>query len=28
LKGATPRFNNVCEKENMIDVVYDFLKIK
>lgn len=28
LKGATPRFNNVCNKENMIDVVYDFLKIK
>jgi hypothetical protein len=28
LKGATPRFNNVCEKEDMINVVYDFLKIK
>lgn len=28
LKGATPRFNNVCEKDEMIDVVLDFLKIK
>ncbi len=28
LKGATPRFNNVCEKDEMIDVVLKFLKIK
>lgn len=28
LKGATPRFNNVCEKTEMIDVVLNFLKIK
>ena len=28
LKGATPRFNNVCEKTEMIDVVLEFLKIK
>lgn len=28
LKGAVPRFNNVCEKDGMVDVVLDFLKIK
>ena len=28
LKGATERFNNVCEKDAMIDVVLRFLKIK
>jgi threonine synthase len=28
LKNATPRFNNVCEKQNMADFVLDFLKIK
>ncbi len=28
LKGATPRFNNVCQKDNMIDVVFNFLEIK
>ncbi len=27
LKGATPRFNNICEKDEMIDVVLKFLKI-
>ncbi len=28
LKGATPRFKNVCEKTEMVDVVLKFLKIK
>ncbi len=28
LKGAVPRFNNVCEKDKMADVVLDFLKIE
>ncbi len=28
LKGAVPRFNNVCESSEMVDVVLKFLKIK
>lgn len=28
LKGAVPRFSNVCEKDEMADVVLKFLKIK
>ena len=27
LKGKTPRFSNVCEKENLDTTIFDFLKI-